>query len=127
MSNYPAQKNESASIKPAISPLSAALLASLHSIGSALYGTPLGISCSRCLHRRLEQLAQADQVVGDHVQDDRPAEQQVVVELLKQQPLRADSTKRLLQRGQQQLLRRNRGMTSKAYSLQKVGLSRSRA
>jgi hypothetical protein len=38
----------------------------------------------------------------------KPAEQQVVVELLQQQPLGSDPVKRLQQRGQQQLLRRNR-------------------
>ena len=38
----------------------------------------------------------------------KPAEQQVVVELLQQQPLRADAIERLQQRGQQQLLRRHR-------------------
>ena len=37
-----------------------------------------------------------------------PAEQQVVVELLQQQPLRTDPIERLQQRSQQQLLRWNR-------------------
>ena len=38
----------------------------------------------------------------------KPAEQQVVVERLQQQPLGADPIERLQQRGQQQLLRWNR-------------------
>jgi hypothetical protein len=38
-----------------------------------------------------------------------PAEQQVVVQLLQQQPLRANPVERLQQRGQQELLRRHRG------------------
>jgi hypothetical protein len=37
----------------------------------------------------------------------KPAEQQVVVQLLKQQPLRADAVERLQQRGQHQLLGRD--------------------
>jgi len=43
-----------------------------------------------------------DRTVG--TQADKPAEQQVVVELLQQQTLRADPVERLEQRGQQQLL-----------------------
>jgi hypothetical protein len=38
-----------------------------------------------------------------------PVEQQVVVELIQQKPLRADPVERLQQRGQQQLFRRHRG------------------
>jgi hypothetical protein len=41
----------------------------------------------------------------------KPAEQQVVVQLLQQQPLGADPVERLQQRGQQQLLGRHRGPT----------------
>ena len=39
----------------------------------------------------------------------KPAEQQVVVQLLEQQPLGADPVERLQQRGQKQLLRKYRG------------------
>ena len=46
-----------------------------------------------------------DHIVG--AQAHKPAEQQVVVELLQQQPLGADPVERLQQRGQQQLLRRD--------------------
>ena len=42
-------------------------------------------------------------------QSHKPAEQQVVVELLQQQPFRANPVERLQQRGQQRLLRRHRG------------------
>jgi hypothetical protein len=41
----------------------------------------------------------------------KPAEQQVVVQLLQQQPLRADPVERLQRRGQQKLLGRYRGPT----------------
>ena len=47
-----------------------------------------------------------DRIVG--AQSDKPAEQQVVVELLQQQAFGADPIERLQQRGQQQLLRWNR-------------------
>ena len=46
-----------------------------------------------------------DRIVG--TQADKPAEQQVVVELLQQKPLRSDPVERLQQRGQQHLLGRN--------------------
>jgi hypothetical protein len=41
-------------------------------------------------------------------QTDKPAKQQVVLQLLQQKPLAADSIERLQQRGQQQLLGRHR-------------------
>jgi len=47
-----------------------------------------------------------DRIVG--AQSDKPAEQQVVVELLQQQAFGADPIEGLQQRGQQQLLRWNR-------------------
>jgi hypothetical protein len=47
-----------------------------------------------------------DRIVG--AQSDKPAEQQLVVELLQQQAFGADPIERLQQRGQQQLLRWNR-------------------
>ena len=43
-----------------------------------------------------------DRIVG--AQSDKPAEQQVVVELLQQKPLGADPVERLQQRSQHQLL-----------------------
>ena len=52
-------------------------------------------------HRRVP-----DRVI--HVQADKPAEQQVVVQLLHQHPLAANRVQHLQQQGPQQLLRRNR-------------------
>jgi hypothetical protein len=43
-------------------------------------------------------------------QSDEPAEQQIIVELLHQQPLRPQAIKHLQQQGAQQLLRRDRGL-----------------
>ncbi len=43
------------------------------------------------------------------IEADKPAEQQVVVQLFHQHPLRADAVDRLQQQGQQQLLGRDRG------------------
>lgn len=78
----------------------------------------------RCPHQLLQEAAhhllvqQTIPVVGEcgemsdriiRAQTDKPAEQQVVVELLQQQPLRADPVERLKQRGQDQLLRWNGG------------------
>ena len=53
-----------------------------------------------------ERRRMPDQVVG--AQTGKPLKQEVVVELLQQQTLRADPIERLQQRGQQQLLRRHR-------------------
>ena len=47
-----------------------------------------------------------DGIVGAEAH--KPKEQQVVVEMLQQKPLRADGVERLLQRSQQQLLGRDR-------------------
>jgi hypothetical protein len=52
----------------------------------------------------------------------KPAEQQVVVQLLQQQPLGSDPVERLQQRGQQQLLRRHRGPTFCCVQLTKGGI-----
>ena len=54
----------------------------------------------------IEHGGMPDRIVG--AQSDKPEEQQVVVELLKQQALGADPTESLHKRGQQQLLRWNR-------------------
>ena len=77
----------------------------------------------RCRHQLLEEAAhdllieEPLTVLGERggvpdriirAQTHKPAEQQVVVELLQQQPLRADPVERLQQRGQQQLLGRHR-------------------
>jgi hypothetical protein len=77
-------------------------------------------------HQLLEELAhdllveEALPILGERggmpdriirAQADKPAEQQVVVELLQQQPLGADAVERLQQRSQQQLLRRHRWPT----------------
>jgi hypothetical protein len=48
-----------------------------------------------------------DRIIG--AQADKPAVQQVVVELLEQKPLGANPVERLQQRGQQELLGRHRG------------------
>ena len=61
-----------------------------------------------------------DRIVG--AQTDKPAEQQVVVQLLEQQPLRADPVERLQQRGQQQLLRRHRGPAFRGLQLTEGGI-----
>ena len=50
-----------------------------------------------------ERSGMPDHIVG--AQAHKPAEQQVLVEVLQQQPLGADPIERLQQRGQQQLLR----------------------
>lgn len=46
------------------------------------------------------------------VEAEKPAEQQVVIQLFDQHPLRANAVDRLQQEGQQKLLRRDRGVTS---------------
>ena len=56
------------------------------------------------------------------VEADKPAEQQVVVELLNQQPLRANAIDRLQQQGQQQLLRRDRGPATLRVKPTEVGV-----
>jgi len=54
-------------------------------------------------------------IVG--IEANEPAEQQVVVQMLDQHPLRADAIDRLKQQGQQQLLGRNRGATALGVEL----------
>ena len=61
-----------------------------------------------------------DHVVGAEAL--KPAEQQVVVELLQQQPLGADPLEHLQQRGQQQLLRQDRGTAFQGIQLAKGGI-----
>ncbi len=63
---------------------------------------PARSACGRC---KGERAGVPDRIVG--TQADKPAEQQVVVELLQPKPLRSDPVERLQQRGQQQLLGRN--------------------
>jgi len=60
-----------------------------------------------------------DHVVGAEAH--KPAEQQVVVELLQQQPLGADPLEHLQQRGQQQF-RRDRGTAFQGIQLAKGGI-----
>lgn len=63
----------------------------------------------------------------DRIQTHKPAEQQVVIELLHKHALGANAVDRLQQQGQEQLLGRDRGPAAFRIELEKVGLSRSSA
>ena len=61
-----------------------------------------------------------DRIVG--VEADKPAEQQVVIQLLDQHPLGSNPVDRLQQQGQQQLFRRDRGSTALRVELAEGGI-----